>query len=60
MYSQIRVHLLKGTPGLLEEIEDDTLAEIALVVVVHLQDLLKSRSIDHLGRQVGGIHLHCP
>lgn len=43
---QICVHLLKGALGLGEEVVYYALAEIPLVVVVHLEDLLERRGID--------------
>ena len=44
--SQVGVHLLKGALGLCEEVIDDALGELAVVVVVHLEDLLERVLVD--------------
>lgn len=44
---QVRVHLDEGRLRLREEVVHKTLAELALVlVIVHFEDLLKSRAVD--------------
>lgn len=51
-YLQSLAHLIEGALGLVEEPVDDALAEVAVVVVVHLEDLFKGRLVDafiHLG-----------
>lgn len=48
--SQSLLHLLECTLGLLEEPIDNTLAEVAIVVVVvHFENLFKSRLVDGVG-----------
>ena len=44
--SQVGVHLLKGALCLCEEVVDDALGELAVVVVVHLEDLLEGILVD--------------
>lgn len=45
--SQCIVHLLEGLLGLLEEAEDNRLAELPVIlIIIHLQDLLKGYGID--------------
>jgi len=46
-YIQVLVHLLECAVGLLEEIVDYAFAEFTLIlVVVHLEDLLKGGAVD--------------
>ena len=50
---QCVLHLDEGLLGLLEEAEDDGAAELAIIlVVVHLEDLLKGQGIDAI-TQIG-------
>lgn len=54
---QIRFHLVEGAFSLLEKVEDNALAELALVlIVVHLENLLKGGRVDGVAgvRQAGG------
>jgi hypothetical protein len=45
--AHVLIHLVKCAVGLLEEVEDNTSAEISLIfIVVHLEDLLKGCDID--------------
>lgn len=49
--AQVIVHLVERAVGLLEEVEDDALAELSLLlVIVHLEDLLKGCDIDSVAK----------
>jgi hypothetical protein len=45
---QCALHFFERAMRLVEEAVDDTLAEIAVLVVIHFQDLLESALIDEL------------
>lgn len=46
-HAHVLIHLVECAVGLLEEIEDDAPAEFSLIlIVVHLEDLLKGCDID--------------
>lgn len=48
---------LKRGLGLGQEVDDDSLAEVALVlIVVHLEDLLEGGVVDDIRGQVSDIH----
>lgn len=48
---QVCVHFLESALGLLEEIVDDALAELALLfIVVHFENLLKGCGVDVLAK----------
>lgn len=52
------LHLFECAFGLLEETKDDTLAKVAIVVVVHFEDLFKGGLVDrvgHVGELGGGL-----
>lgn len=45
---QCGLHFVECIVGLIEEAVDDTFAEIAVIIVIHFQDLLESALIDEL------------
>ena len=47
-YLQRRLHLGESRLGLIEETIDNTLTEVAVVIIVHLEDLFKGAGIDEL------------
>lgn len=53
-YLQSLAHLVEGALRLIEETVHNTLAEVAVIIVVHLEDLFEGRLVDALVHLVEG------